>query len=36
MKLKLPILHLINKILVFCDAGTIKLEILINPKKIKE
>ena len=33
MKLKLPSWHLVNKILVLCDAGTIKLEILINPKK---
>ena len=30
MELKLPFLHLVNKNLVLCDAGTIKLEILIN------
>ena len=33
MKHKLPSWHLVNKILVLCDARTIKLEILINPKK---
>ena len=30
MELKLPSSHLVNKNLVLCDAGTIKLEILIN------
>ena len=30
MELKLPSLHLVNKNLVLCDAGTIKLELLIN------
>ena len=33
MNQKFPSLHLVSKKLVFCDAKTIKLEILTNPYK---